>query len=82
MRAAHAEHPLLLLAMQTSTQKRCRDAACTEVMFPESWHACMAGAVPIPGAKSVAQVKEHLGALDFYLDENESAVIDERLDAF
>jgi aryl-alcohol dehydrogenase-like predicted oxidoreductase len=42
----------------------------------------MAGAVPIPGAKSVAQVKEHLGALDFYLDENESAVIDERLDAF
>lgn len=42
----------------------------------------LAGAVPIPGAKSVAQVKEHLGALSFNLDENEAAVIDERLDAF
>ena len=40
------------------------------------------GAVPIPGAKSVEQVREHVGALDFYLDENEAAVIDERLDAF
>ena len=38
--------------------------------------------MPIPGAKTVAQVKEHVGALDFYLDENEAAVIDERLDAF
>ena len=44
--------------------------------------ATLAGAVPIPGAKSVAQVKEHLGAMSFNLDENEAAVIDERLDAF
>ncbi|BDA47314.1 Uncharacterized oxidoreductase At1g06690, chloroplastic [Coccomyxa sp. Obi] len=40
------------------------------------------GAIPIPGAKSVEQVKDHLGALQFSLDENEIAVIDERLDAF
>ena len=40
-----------------------------------------AGAIPIPGAKNVDQVKEHLGALDLELDENEVAVIDERLDA-
>ncbi len=45
---------------------------------------CMpcAGAIPIPGAKSVEQVKDHIGALQFFLDENEIAVIDERLDAF
>lgn len=38
--------------------------------------------MPIPGAKSMAQVQEHVGALNFFLDENEAAVIDERLDAF
>ena len=40
-----------------------------------------AGAVPIPGAKTVAQVSEHLGALHFKLDDNEAAMLDERLDA-
>ncbi|EIE23381.1 oxidoreductase [Coccomyxa subellipsoidea C-169] len=40
------------------------------------------GAIPIPGAKSVEQVKDHIGALQFSLDENEIAVIDERLQAF
>ncbi|CAK0783320.1 hypothetical protein CVIRNUC_006519 [Coccomyxa viridis] len=39
------------------------------------------GAIPIPGAKNLHQVKEHIGALDLELDENEVAVIDERLDA-
>ena len=39
------------------------------------------GAVPIPGAKNLEQLKDHLGALDCNLDENEVAVIDERLDA-
>lgn len=43
---------------------------------------CMcAGAIPIPGAKNLEQLKDHLGALDCNLDENEVAVIDERLDA-
>ncbi len=40
-----------------------------------------AGAVPIPGAKTVAQVSEHVGALQFRLDDNEVAMLDERLDA-
>ncbi|KAK9905483.1 hypothetical protein WJX75_000705 [Coccomyxa subellipsoidea] len=40
------------------------------------------GAIPIPGAKSVEQVKDLIGALQFSLDENEIAVIDERLEAF
>lgn len=40
-----------------------------------------AGAIPIPGAKSVQQVQDHIGALGFSLDENEIAVIDERLEA-
>ena len=39
------------------------------------------GAIPIPGAKSVAQVNDALGALDFALDENEMAIIDEKLDS-
>ncbi|CAL5220745.1 g2805 [Coccomyxa viridis] len=39
------------------------------------------GAIPIPGAKNLEQLKDHLGALDCNLDENEVAVIDERLDA-
>ena len=41
----------------------------------------LAGAIPIPGAKNLDQLREHLRALDFVLDENEVAVIDERLDA-
>ena len=47
-------------------------------------HALIAvvGAIPIPGAKSVEQVKDLIGALQFSLDENEIAVIDERLEAF
>ena len=40
-----------------------------------------AGAVPIPGAKTVEQVTEHLGALDWVLDDNEVGMLDERLDA-
>ena len=40
-----------------------------------------AGAVPIPGAKTVSQVSEHLGTLQFQLDDNEVAMLDERLDA-
>lgn len=39
------------------------------------------GAIPIPGAKNLEQLRDHLGALDCNLDENEVAVIDERLDA-
>ena len=40
-----------------------------------------AGAIPIPGAKNLDQLRDHLGALDCNLDMNEVAVIDERLDA-
>ena len=39
------------------------------------------GAIPIPGVKNLEQLRDHLGALDCNLDENEVAVIDERLDA-
>jgi len=35
--------------------------------------------VPIPGAKSIAQAKDTLGALDWKLDENEVAMINEKL---
>lgn len=41
----------------------------------------LADAIPIPGAKNLDHLREHLGALEFVLDENEVAVIDERLDA-
>jgi aryl-alcohol dehydrogenase-like predicted oxidoreductase len=37
-----------------------------------------AGAVPIPGAKNVAQVAEHVGALGWELEDNEVAIIDEK----
>lgn len=37
------------------------------------------GAIPIPGAKTMAQVDEHLGALGWGLDDNEMAIIDEKL---
>jgi len=37
------------------------------------------GIVPIPGAKSIAQAKDTLGALDWKLDENEVAMINEKL---
>ncbi|KAK9836118.1 hypothetical protein WJX81_002623 [Elliptochloris bilobata] len=39
------------------------------------------GAVPIPGAKTVEQVSEHLGVLQWVLDDNEVAMLDERLNA-
>ena len=38
-----------------------------------------AGAVPIPGCKSVAQVQEHVGAMGWRLESNEIAIIDEKL---
>ncbi len=40
-----------------------------------------AGIVPIPGAKSVAQAKDTLGALDWTLDDNEVAMINEKIAA-
>ncbi len=42
---------------------------------------CMqyAGAVPIPGCKSVAQVQEHVGTMGWRLESNEVAIIDEKL---
>jgi len=37
--------------------------------------------VPIPGAKSLAQAKDALGALEWNLEENELAMINEKLAA-
>ena len=37
------------------------------------------GIVPIPGAKSVAQAKDALGALEWTLEENEVEMINEKL---
>ena len=39
----------------------------------------LAGAIPIPGCKSVAQVKEHVGAMGWRLESNEIAIIEEKL---
>lgn len=39
------------------------------------------GAIPIPGAKSVQQLEDILGAMKWKLEDNEVAMIDERLDA-
>ena len=39
----------------------------------------VAGAVPIPGCKTVAQVREHVGAMGWRLESNEIAIIDEKL---
>jgi aryl-alcohol dehydrogenase-like predicted oxidoreductase len=40
-----------------------------------------AGIVPIPGAKSLAQAKDALGALDWKLEDNEVEMINEKLAA-
>lgn len=40
---------------------------------------CSAGAIPIPGCKTVPQVQEHVGAMGWRLDSNEVAIIDEKL---
>lgn len=40
-----------------------------------------AGALPIPGAKSAQQAADLMGALAFALEENEVAIIDEKLAA-
>ena len=57
-------------------------ASSFEVTQSSDEPACAAaGAVPIPGAKTVEQVTEHLGALDWVLDDNEVGMLDERLDA-
>ena len=40
-----------------------------------------AGAIPIPGCKSVEQLEDILGAYSWDLEDNEVAMIDERLDA-
>ena len=45
------------------------------------WTLVGAGAIPIPGAKSAAQAKEHVGALGWSLDDNEVAMIEEKLEA-
>lgn len=39
------------------------------------------GAIPIPGAKTAQQSKEHVGALGWSLDENEVAMVEEKLEA-
>lgn len=39
------------------------------------------GAIPIPGAKTAQQAKEHAGALGWSLDDNEVAMVEEKLDA-
>lgn len=39
---------------------------------------CNAGAIPIPGCKTVTQVQEHVGAMGWRLDSNDIAIIDER----
>ena len=39
------------------------------------------GAIPIPGCKGVQQLRELAGALEFDLDDNEVAMIEERLAA-
>lgn len=38
------------------------------------------GAIPIPGAKTAQQAKEHVGALGWTLDENEVAMVEEKLE--
>lgn len=43
--------------------------------------SCAAGAIPIPGARSADQVKELVGALGWSLDDNEVAMIDEKVAA-
>lgn len=40
---------------------------------------CFAGAIPIPGCKTVPQAQEHVGAMGWRLDSNEVAIIDEKL---
>ena len=40
-----------------------------------------AGAIPIPGCKGVQQLRDLAGALEFSLDDNEVAMIEERLAA-
>ncbi len=54
---------------------------CTHNMREPTQPCALADAIPIPGAKNLAQLRELLGALRFTLDDNEVAVIDERLDA-
>ena len=56
-------------------------SAPNDPSFPDKPACSAAGAVPIPGAKTVEQVTEHLGALDWVLDDNEVGMLDERLDA-
>lgn len=51
---------------------------CT-ILFTYEHLLCNAGAVPIPGCKSLAQVQEHVGALGWRLDNNEVEIIDEKL---
>lgn len=41
----------------------------------------VAGAIPIPGAKSLAQVQDTLGCQAWSLDSNEVAMIDEKADS-
>lgn len=40
-----------------------------------------AGIVPIPGAKTVSQVKDHVDALTWNLEENEYEMINEKLNS-
>lgn len=40
-----------------------------------------AGAIPIPGARNAEQAKEQVGALGWSLDNNEVAIIQEKLEA-
>lgn len=39
------------------------------------------GTIPIPGAKNTQQAKDHVGALGWSLDENEVAMIEEKLES-
>jgi pyridoxine 4-dehydrogenase len=43
--------------------------------------SCAAGAIPIPGARNAEQAKELVGALGWSLDDNEVAMVEEKLAA-
>ena len=56
--------------------KEVHDRKCHHTMADRGWFA---GAIPIPGCKTVPQVQEHVGAMGWRLDSNEVAIIDEKL---
>lgn len=82
--AAHDLNNLYWHEHQCALLQRTQDSPVPNFTLSVSSNdaACIAaGAVPIPGAKTVEQVTEHLGALDWALDDNEVGMLDERLDA-